>query len=130
MRKILQGNPNKRRKKRRCNKNGVDNENNSDQNRIPDEVGLYEAERFGFEPGPEFTLDAFQKYADDFKAQYFCKYNYSSDSGANREQWEPSVENIEGEYWRMVEKPTEQIEVNQYIIPRQLLPFYKINMSS
>ncbi|KAF9618760.1 hypothetical protein IFM89_002455 [Coptis chinensis] len=26
-------------------------------------------------------------------------------------QWEPSVENIEGGYWRMVEKPTEDIEV-------------------
>jgi hypothetical protein len=23
-------------------------------------------ERFGFEPGPEFTLQTFKKYADDF----------------------------------------------------------------
>ncbi|MCD9638189.1 hypothetical protein HAX54_022010 [Datura stramonium] len=48
-----------------------------------------------------FTLDAF-KYADDFKAQYFRK---------NEGQCRPSLENIEGEYWRMVEKPTEEIEV-------------------
>nr|GMC63664.1 putative lysine-specific demethylase JMJ16 isoform X1 [Ipomoea batatas] len=61
-----------------------------------------ESERFGFETGPEFTLDSFQKYADDFTAQYFRK---------NEGQWEPSVENIEGEYWRMVLKPTEEIEV-------------------
>ncbi|KAI3458728.1 hypothetical protein Pfo_015391 [Paulownia fortunei] len=115
MRKILQVNHNKKRKKRRCIKSGVDNENSNEESKIPFEVGLYEAERFGFEPGPEFTLDAFQKYADDFKAQYFCKNNNSSDSGGNsamlEEQLQPSVENIEGEYWRMVQKPTEEIEV-------------------
>ncbi|KAL7146987.1 hypothetical protein ABFS83_06G078800 [Erythranthe nasuta] len=115
MRKILQANPYKRRKKRRCMKNGVDIENTNEENIIPGEVGLYEAERFGFEAGPEFTLDSFQKYADEFKAQYFCKNNNISESGGNRamleEQWQPSVENIEGEYWRMVEKPTEEIEV-------------------
>ncbi|KAH6762658.1 Transcription factor jumonji family protein / zinc finger family protein [Perilla frutescens var. hirtella] len=108
MRKILQVNPNKKRRKRRGMKNGADNENNSEEIKVPDEFGLHEAERFGFEPGPEFTLDAFQKYADDFKAQYFCKsYNNSSNSGGNGsilegQDWQPSVENIEGEYWRMV----------------------------
>ena len=69
---------------------------------------------FGFEPGPEFTLDAFQRYADDFKAQYFRSDN-CTESGVERvgsnEKWEPSVEAIEGEYWRVVEKPTEEIEV-------------------
>lgn len=76
------------------------------------EAGSYEA-GFGFEPGPEFTLDAFQKYADDFKAQYFRKNANVADSGGNldMEQWEPTLENIEGEYWRLVEKPTEEIEV-------------------
>ncbi|KAL8539023.1 hypothetical protein ACS0TY_000863 [Phlomoides rotata] len=113
--KILQFNHNKRRKKRRCMKSGVDNENSNEEIKVPGEFGLYEGETFGFEPGSEFTLDAFQKYADDFKAQYFRKDNNSSDLGDNssmlEEQWQPSVENIEGEYWRMVEKPTEQIEV-------------------
>ncbi|CAD6241795.1 unnamed protein product [Miscanthus lutarioriparius] len=60
-------------------------------------------ERFGFEPGPEFTLQTFKKYADDFSEQYFKK-EVSGDSV-------PSVEDIEGEYWRIVERPTEEIEV-------------------
>lgn len=89
-------------------KNGVDNENSNEEIKVPGEFGLYET--FGFEPGSEFTLDAFQKYADDFKAQYFRKNNNSLDPMLE-EQWQPSVESIEGEYWRMVEKPTEQIEV-------------------
>ncbi|GAB2277626.1 hypothetical protein Dimus_012334 [Dionaea muscipula] len=70
---------------------------------------------FGFEPGPEFTLDAFQTYADDFKVQYFRKTVDNQYSRINLtnipKKWEPSVETIEGEYWRMVEKPTEEIEV-------------------
>ncbi|KAG6430265.1 hypothetical protein SASPL_108329 [Salvia splendens] len=115
MRKILQVNHNKKRKKRRCMKNGLDNETNNEEIKIPDEFGLHEVDRFGFEPGSEFTLDAFQKYADDFKVQYF-RGNNSSESVGNgsviqRQDWQPSVENIEGEYWRMVEKPTEEIEV-------------------
>ncbi|KAK6156205.1 hypothetical protein DH2020_010453 [Rehmannia glutinosa] len=114
MRNISRINYIKRKKKRKCIKNSVDNENSNEEIKIPVEVGLYEA-GFGFEPGPEFTLDAFQKYADDFKAQYFCKYDnssYSEDKSATlEEQWQPSLENIEGEYWRMVEKPTEEIEV-------------------
>lgn len=77
--------------------------------------GNCEAERFGFEPGPEFTLETFEKYADDFKTQYFSKNEHVTDIGGHliklKERWEPSVENIEGEYWRMVEKPTEEIEV-------------------
>jgi histone demethylase JARID1 len=60
-------------------------------------------ERFGFEPGPELTLQKFQKYADYFSEQYFRK-----DASTNLA---PSVEDIEGEYWRIVESPTEEIEV-------------------
>lgn len=77
------------------------------------EAGLFEP-GFGFEPGPEFTLDAFQKYADDFKAQYFRKNGNITDSML-QEQWEPSLEIIEGEYWRMVEKPSDEIEVSYWI---------------
>ena len=60
-------------------------------------------ERFGFEPGPEFTLDTFKKYSDDFRREYF---GHNTNPG-----FEPSVENIEGEYWRIVEKPSAEIEV-------------------
>lgn len=83
--------------------------------RGPGASGYQEAETFGFGPGPEFTLETFQRYADDFKTQYFRKNETVSDMVGNNtmldEHWEPSVENIEGEYWRMVEKPTEEIEV-------------------
>ena len=76
---------------------------------------------FGFEPGSEFTLKAFESYACDFKDQYFC---LQESNGSN--DWKPSVEAIEGEYWRMVEKPTEEIEVSY--LPNlcliQSLPIY------
>jgi len=68
------------------------------------QTGMHQSpERFGFEPGPEFTLQTFKKYADDFSDQYFNK-DACGDSP-------PSVEDIEGEYWRIVENPTEEIEV-------------------
>ncbi|CAD6339579.1 unnamed protein product [Miscanthus lutarioriparius] len=68
------------------------------------QIGMQQnQEKFGFEPGPEFTLQMFQKYADDFSDQYFMK-DKCRDSP-------PSVEDIEGEYWRIVERPTEEIEV-------------------
>lgn len=63
---------------------------------------------FGFETGPRFTLDEFKKYADDFKSQYFRK---NAGKPNLEDRFEPSVENVEGEYWRIVEKPTEEIEV-------------------
>lgn len=101
-----------KRKRRRCSRMGADCVTGS---RGPGDAGYPEAETFGFEPGPEFTLETFQKYADDFKTQYFSKYANVADMGANltipKECSGPSVENIEGEYWRMVEKPTEEIEV-------------------
>lgn len=94
---------------------GVDN----GTGRGPD-VGFCEAESFGFEPGPDFTLETFQRYADDFKIKYFRKYENVSHPVANTSilngTTEPSVENIEGEYWRMVESPTEEIEVTLLII--------------
>ncbi|KAH6802953.1 Transcription factor jumonji family protein / zinc finger family protein [Perilla frutescens var. frutescens] len=109
MRKIFQVNHDKR-KKRKCRRRGVDPGNGIQDIKIPDE-----AEQFGFEPGPDFTLDEFQKYDDDFKAQYFRKNINSSNLGGSRtileEQWHPTIQDIEGEYWRMVEKPTEEIEV-------------------
>lgn len=52
-----------------------------------------------FEKGPEFTLQTFKKYAEDFEEHYFKKQNIST--------WE----NVEGEYWRVVQNPTEEIQV-------------------
>ncbi|VFQ62883.1 unnamed protein product [Cuscuta campestris] len=92
----------KKKKRKRCTKAGPDQNSASCDVQVPGEAASFHSEWFGFEPGPEFTLDSFQKYADDFKAQYFRNHEG---------RCEPSVENIEGEYWRMVEKPTEEIEV-------------------
>ncbi|XP_042472851.1 putative lysine-specific demethylase JMJ16 isoform X2 [Zingiber officinale] len=65
-------------------------------------------ERFGFVPGPDFTLESFETYADEFKRQYFSR---SAEFVLGSCQQEPSVDDIEGEYWRIVERPTEEIEV-------------------
>ncbi|KAM6577114.1 hypothetical protein CsatB_028951 [Cannabis sativa] len=101
-----------KRKRRRCSRMGADS---APGNKAPGDAGYQEAETFGFEPGPEFTLETFEKHADDFKSQYFSKKADAVDVGGSsstlKEHSEPSVENIEGEYWRMVEKPTEEIEV-------------------
>ncbi|OIW05058.1 hypothetical protein TanjilG_02765 [Lupinus angustifolius] len=67
--------------------------------------------------GPKFSLKTFKKYADEFKTQYFnnTDKNIVTNSDINlaipQNQWEPSVENIEGEYGRIVQNPTEEIEV-------------------
>ncbi|XP_054811228.1 putative lysine-specific demethylase JMJ16 [Prosopis cineraria] len=110
MRKMSRIHFNTRRKRKRCPRMGLDNGSNRGPN-----AGFCEIERpFGFEPGPEFTLETFQRYADEFKARYFRKNESISNMGGNTTMskgWEPSVENIEGEYWRMVERPTEEIEV-------------------
>ncbi|KAE9619092.1 putative chromatin remodeling & transcription regulator FYR family [Lupinus albus] len=107
IRKISRIQSNTKRKRRRCTRMGVENGTGN--------VGFCEAESFGFEPGPEFTLETFQRYSDDFKAKYFRKYDNVAHCGENTTisngTLEPSVENIEGEYWRMVESPTEEIEV-------------------
>lgn len=100
---------NMKRKRRRCTRMGVDNGTGTEPN-----AGFCEVETFGFEPGPEFTLETFKRYADEFKAEYFKNDNLSHPSANTtilNGTSEPSVENIEGEYWRMVESPTEEIEV-------------------
>ncbi|XP_073271797.1 putative lysine-specific demethylase JMJ16 isoform X1 [Primulina huaijiensis] len=115
MRKIFQVNYNKRKRKRKSMKNEVDYRKNDEEVKITGEVERVDAERFGFEHGPEFTMDEFKKYSDEFVAQYFRKNSSTLASECNinmfEEQWQPTVESIEGEYWRMVEKPTEEIEV-------------------
>ncbi|CAL5386384.1 unnamed protein product [Camellia sinensis] len=80
----------------------------------PDKTGHYN-EGFEFKPGEEFSLETFKKYADDFKRHDFCmegRVTVSDDNSSVFENhWDPSVENIEGEYRPIVENPTEEIEV-------------------
>ncbi|KAK6284975.1 hypothetical protein POUND7_003927 [Theobroma cacao] len=74
----------------------------------------YEAdEKFGFHSGSDFTLEEFQRYADEFKEMYFRR-DCDKDSKPCVDEcrkWEPSCEDIEGEYWRIVEQPTDEVEV-------------------
>uniref|UniRef100_A0A803LF96 Uncharacterized protein n=1 Tax=Chenopodium quinoa TaxID=63459 RepID=A0A803LF96_CHEQI len=72
-------------------------------------------ESFCIESGPEFNLIAFKRYADYFHQCYFSKEveapYVKSKAAMHQAQREPSEQNIEGEFWRIVEKPTEEIEV-------------------
>ncbi|KAK8638049.1 hypothetical protein V6N13_136492 [Hibiscus sabdariffa] len=115
MRKMSKVYNNMKRKRRRCMRMAVDCWSDSGSISGSADAGFCEVEGFGFEAGPEFTLDKFQKYADDFKAQYFSwKENDVNTEGKMTilpDYHEPSVQNIEGEYWRIVEKATEEIEV-------------------
>ncbi|RDY01644.1 Lysine-specific demethylase JMJ703, partial [Mucuna pruriens] len=67
------------------------------------------------ETGPKFSLKTFKKYADEFRSQYFNYKDKNMGSNINlaicQKQWEPSVENIEGEYGRIAQNPTEEIKV-------------------
>lgn len=71
------------------------------------------------ELGREFTLKVFKSYADDFKSQYFSSGNKDTNTETKSpmlgEQWEPLVDQVEGEYRRILENPTEQIEVTEII---------------
>ncbi|XP_018433339.2 putative lysine-specific demethylase JMJ16 [Raphanus sativus] len=105
-----------RRKKRKCMKTGVDavTTNGNPGSASTEMSQLFET--FGFEPGPGFTLNDFKKYADEFKTQYFKKSETSSSDnvckvGNSIDCLEPTVEDVEGEYWRIVDKATEEIEV-------------------
>ncbi|KAE8677025.1 putative lysine-specific demethylase JMJ16 [Hibiscus syriacus] len=115
MRKMSKFNNNMRRKRRRCMRMAVDCGSGSGNISGSADAGFCEVEGFGFEAGPEFTLDKFQKYADDFKALYFMQkendINIEGKMSILPDHHEPSVQNIEGEYWRIVEKANEEIEV-------------------
>ncbi|XP_030460644.1 putative lysine-specific demethylase JMJ16 isoform X1 [Syzygium oleosum] len=115
MRKISLVQSQMRKKRRKCMKNGVDFGNGNGVNLCPGDSSSYQGEGFGFEHGPEFTLDTFKNYAEEFKTQYFTS-NRNMNALENSQptfqgHFEPSLDDIEGEYWRMVEKPTEEIEV-------------------
>lgn len=71
-------------------------------------------EKFGFQSGSDFTLEEFQKYDAHFKECYFSKKESTADinpDGTEKQKLEPSVEEIEGEYWRIIEQPTDEVEV-------------------
>ncbi|XP_033130490.1 probable lysine-specific demethylase JMJ14 isoform X3 [Brassica rapa] len=65
--------------------------------------------KFGFQTGPDFTLEEFQKYDEEFKESYFQLENGSKAS--ENKKFKPKVKDIEGEYWRIVEQATDEVEV-------------------
>lgn len=72
-------------------------------------------EKFGFQSGSDFTLKDFQQYAHFFKECYFRLKDTNEDGkisdNNHQKRWEPSEEEIEGEYWRIIEQPTDEVEV-------------------
>ena len=64
---------------------------------------------YGFEDGETRTLPEFQKVCNDFKQEWF-----SSKSGWPKdEQGKPIIteEDVEKEFWRLVESPYDEVEV-------------------
>lgn len=80
-------------------------EQTEEKKRIPVKKLEYASDAFKFERGPEFTLPAFKLYAEHFKRNYFQKKDIFTDFRT------PLWENVEGEYWRIVQNPTEEIQV-------------------
>ncbi|CAH2038553.1 unnamed protein product [Thlaspi arvense] len=115
MKKISKLSNQMRRKKRKCMKMGTDSVTNGKSDPCSASPEMSELETFGFEAGPGFTLKDFKIYADEFKAQYFKKSETSTDNERkidnSIDSWEPAVEDVEGEYWRIVDQATEEIEV-------------------
>lgn len=71
-------------------------------------------DKFGFQSGSDFTLEEFERYAEEFKESYFRVKDRTQESFAeigHDKRWLPSVNDIEGEYWRIVEQPTDEVEV-------------------
>ncbi|PIN24819.1 hypothetical protein CDL12_02473 [Handroanthus impetiginosus] len=70
-------------------------------------------EKFGFQSGPDFTLENFKKFANEFKESYFgMAGNQECFAEARHDKrWFPSVSDIEGEYWRIIQQPTDEVEV-------------------
>ncbi|XP_016456757.1 lysine-specific demethylase JMJ18 isoform X1 [Nicotiana tabacum] len=71
-------------------------------------------EKFGFQSGSDFTFEEFQIFAKEFKEFYFGMMDTEDgvcDKFKQDKVWQPSIEEIEGEYWRIIEKPTDEVEV-------------------
>ena len=85
-------------------------------------------EKFGFKSGSDFTLDEFERYAEEFKESYFRVKERTQESSAEIGQdskWRPTINDIEGEYWRIIEQPTDEVEVreNEILTIFPSLPF-------
>ncbi|RDX79654.1 Lysine-specific demethylase JMJ18, partial [Mucuna pruriens] len=110
MRKKIRGRKRKRRKQSKMGMGRRTAKSGSEAN-----VAFEPNEKFGFQSGSDFTLKDFKQYANVFKDCYFGlndaneheKVSYNS----HQQRWKPSVDEIEGEYWRIIEQPTDEVEV-------------------
>jgi jmjN domain len=117
--------------KRRNNNNTTNQNSNSSENKNEGNESDSE-EKFGFQNGSDFTLEEFKDFSDEFKKRYFrliddvnCSHsdknevscsdndNNFNTNNIRKEGWSPSVEEMEGEYWRIVEEADEEIEVSR-----------------
>ncbi|XP_042375263.1 lysine-specific demethylase JMJ18-like isoform X1 [Zingiber officinale] len=97
----------KRRKRKRRLRFGMTRRRNSSAvSESNDCAGSDNDEKFGFQSGSDYTLETFKQYADEFKREYFGMTDSSE-----KDECQPSAEDIEGEYWRIVEDSTDDIEV-------------------
>ncbi|XP_042487225.1 lysine-specific demethylase JMJ18-like isoform X2 [Macadamia integrifolia] len=117
MRKKSKSRGERKRKRRRSSRMGTTRRRTSSETYEASEcVASDTDEKFGFQSGSDFTLEDFQKYSDDFKDHYFGmkeaeeSLNFVGVEPDKRRM--PSVEDIEGEYWRIIEKPIEEVEVS------------------
>ncbi|CAL9761445.1 unnamed protein product [Musa acuminata subsp. burmannicoides] len=116
MRKKSRNRCHKRRRRRKRLRFGMTRRRNaSAASETNDCLGSDTDEKFGFQSGSDYTLETFKKYADEYKRRYFGvkgateSIDFQDDNREKR--LEPSVVDIEGEYWRIVEDPTDEIEV-------------------
>ena len=110
MRKKIRGRKRKRRKQSKMGMGTRTAKSGSEAN-----VASEPEEKFGFQSGSDFTLKDFQQYASVFKDCYFglndANEHEKVSDNSHQQRWKPSVEEIEGEYWRIIEQPTDEVEV-------------------
>lgn len=71
-------------------------------------------DKFGFRSGSDFTFEEFKDFANKFKEHYFGMNDEDDkepDGDEEKQGLGPTIEEIEGEYWRIIEQPTDEVEV-------------------
>ncbi|CAA7020889.1 unnamed protein product [Microthlaspi erraticum] len=99
----------KKRKRRRSSKFGYSRRRKRDSG--CDDDSSDGEDKFGFQTGPDFTLEEFQKHDENFKESYFRLEDQTGSKASESKKFKPKVKDIEGEYWRIVEQPTDEVEV-------------------